>query len=159
MGQPLEVRVLFRPSFHISGRGLEESFVASNKSDSPVDCHKSIDEANEVLRISPDNQEALLVKADALGWQGNFRRAIPVYRKILKRDGPFDARLGLSYALLSSGNQAAASRNAFKKAPVQCLRGGCARTSATFGERAETTASLSVGPHPAFGHPLPGGEG
>ncbi len=72
----------------------------------------SIAEADEVLRTSADNPEALLVKADALAWQGHFRQAIPIYREILDRESRFDARLGLSYALLSGGNQAAASQNA-----------------------------------------------
>jgi len=73
---------------------------------------KAIVEADEVLKISPNNPDALLIKADALEWQGRFRRAIPIYREVLKQQSRFDARLGLSYALLSGGNRAAANENA-----------------------------------------------
>ena len=64
---------------------------------------KAIAEANEVLSDNPGNQDALLIKAESLDWKGKFRQAIPVYRKILAETDIFDARVGLSYALLSAG--------------------------------------------------------
>ena len=62
------------------------------------------EEADKVLRESPDNKDALLVKADALNWGGNFETAMPIYKNILDKGEDFDARVGLTYALLSSGD-------------------------------------------------------
>jgi tetratricopeptide (TPR) repeat protein len=78
------------------------------------DLAKAIAEADRVLKQSPENSEAMLIKADALEWQGLFRRAIPIYREVLERDRPFDAQVGLAYALLSAGNQAEAGQNVRK---------------------------------------------
>lgn len=72
----------------------------------------SIQQAGIVLEQSPDNKEALLIKADALQWQGRFGEAIPIYQKLIDSNGDFDARIGLSYALLSSGNRTSAQENA-----------------------------------------------
>lgn len=69
---------------------------------------ESIEQADEVLKQSPENKEVLLIKADALQWQGHFKKAIPIYEQLIAKNGDFDARIGLSYALLSSGNRTAA---------------------------------------------------
>lgn len=68
-------------------------------------------EADTVLRDSPENKEALLVKADALQWQGRYTEAVPIYRKIVARDGDFDARVGLSRSLLALGSRIEAVEN------------------------------------------------
>ena len=78
-------------------------------------------EADTVLRDSPENKEALLVKADALQWQGRYIDAVPIYRKLVARDGDFDARVGLSRSLLALGNRTEAMEN------LQALKGGNGR--------------------------------
>jgi tetratricopeptide (TPR) repeat protein len=78
---------------------------------------EAIAQADAALRLSPGNPEALLVKADALEWKGKYRQAIPIYQSILTDRHRFDAGLGLSYALLSTGNPAGAGRNAHNLAP------------------------------------------
>lgn len=68
----------------------------------------SIREADQVLAASPADRDALLVKANALRWEGNARAAIPLYRQDLAAGNDFDARLGLAYALLASGDRSGA---------------------------------------------------
>ena len=65
-------------------------------------------EADRVLQGSPENQDALLVKANTLRWQGDARASIPVYEKALAQGESFDARVGLAYAYLDSGEKEAA---------------------------------------------------
>jgi tetratricopeptide (TPR) repeat protein len=79
---------------------------------------QSVVEAEKVLAASPGHQDALLVKANALEWQGYFRSAIPLYRELLDSDVRFDARIGLSRALLSGGNRQAALENARTLSPA-----------------------------------------
>lgn len=74
---------------------------------------EAIKEADKVLKESPENKDALLVKANALNWKGDYKTAIPIYKKLLEKEEDFDARLGLTYALLSSGN---------KKGAQECSR-------------------------------------
>lgn len=76
----------------------------------------AIGEAEKVLQKEPDNSGALLVKANALRWSGGNRAAIPLYRRLLAQGENFDARLGLSYALLAAGDKTAAEETA---APLQ----------------------------------------
>src|SRR6266550_3225999 len=71
----------------------------------------ALTQADMVLRDAPDHKEALLVKADALQWQGRYGEAIPIYQKIVARDGDFDARVGLSRSMLAVGNRTAALEN------------------------------------------------
>ena len=71
----------------------------------------AIRQADQVLLDAPDHKEALLVKADALQWQGRYSAAIPIYEKIIARDGDFDARAGLARSRLAVGNRAAAVEN------------------------------------------------
>ncbi|HWP23130.1 MAG TPA: tetratricopeptide repeat protein [Candidatus Binatia bacterium] len=82
------------------------------------DLREAIAQADKVLQEFPDHKDALLVKADALQWQGRYVEAIPVYRKILARDGDFDARAGLARCLLAVGNRTEAldNKNALKPA-------------------------------------------
>ena len=68
----------------------------------------SITQADIVLRESFDHKEALLVKADALQWQGRYLEAIPIYRAILARENDFDARAGLSRSQLALGDRTSA---------------------------------------------------
>ena len=73
--------------------------------------NEAIAEADTVLRDSPEHKDALLVKADALQWQGRYIEAVPIYRKLVARDGDFDARVGLSRSLLALGNRTEAVEN------------------------------------------------
>lgn len=74
---------------------------------------EAIGEAEKVLKESPENKDALLVKANSLNWKGDYKTAMPIYKKLLEKGEDFDARLGLTYALLSSGN---------KKGAQECSR-------------------------------------
>jgi tetratricopeptide (TPR) repeat protein len=65
---------------------------------------ESLDEADSILLDSPGNREALLIKANTLRWKGNVKSAIHLYQKLLEEKEDFDVRLGLTYALLSTGN-------------------------------------------------------
>jgi thioredoxin-like negative regulator of GroEL len=65
---------------------------------------ESLDEVDSILLDSPGNLEALLIKANSLRWRGNVKSAIHLYRKLLEEKEDFDVRLGLTYALLSTGN-------------------------------------------------------
>jgi tetratricopeptide (TPR) repeat protein len=71
------------------------------------DLTEAILQADRVLKKAPDHEDALLVEADALRWQGHFRDAIPIYRRLLGSKVDFDARLGLAYAYLATGNRTA----------------------------------------------------
>ena len=71
----------------------------------------AIRQADLVLFDAPDHKEALLVKADALQWQGRYSEAIPIYEKIIARDGDFDARVGLARSKLAVGDRTAAVEN------------------------------------------------
>ncbi|MDH4230540.1 MAG: tetratricopeptide repeat protein [Nitrospirota bacterium] len=73
---------------------------------------EALEETEKVISESPDNKDALLVKASALSWKGDHKTAIPLYRSILEKGEDFDTRLGLAYALLSSGDRKGAKENA-----------------------------------------------
>jgi tetratricopeptide (TPR) repeat protein len=75
-------------------------------------------EADAVLRDAPEHKDALLVRADALQWQGRYLEAIPLYRKLVARDGDFDARVGLSRSLLAVGDRLGAIENLKTLTPV-----------------------------------------
>jgi tetratricopeptide (TPR) repeat protein len=62
-------------------------------------------EADSVLKEYPENQEALIVKANVLRWRGDARASIPVYEKALALGENFDARIGLAYAYLDTGEK------------------------------------------------------
>src|SRR5918996_604299 len=55
------------------------------------DLSEAVAQADLVLHDQADHKEALLVKADALQWQARYVEAIPLYQKIIARDGDFDA--------------------------------------------------------------------
>ena len=78
----------------------------------------AIAQADIVRTDGPDHKDALLVKADALQWQGRYIEAIPIYRKLVARDGDFDARVGLARSMLAVGNRtgALATRNSLTPA-------------------------------------------
>jgi tetratricopeptide (TPR) repeat protein len=63
---------------------------------------EAIKESDNVLKEYPENHEALLVKANALRWRNDYRKAIPLYKKVSGKGEDFDTRLGLSYAYLSA---------------------------------------------------------
>jgi len=69
-------------------------------------------EAEGVLRDDPRNQDALLVKANVLRWQGNAAASIAVYETALQQGEQFDARLGLAYAYLDTGDRKGAENSA-----------------------------------------------
>jgi tetratricopeptide (TPR) repeat protein len=72
------------------------------------DLREAIEQADRVLKQDPDQRDALQIKADALQWRGDLRRAIPIYRELLGKQDSFDARLGLSQALLAAGERVGA---------------------------------------------------
>jgi len=73
---------------------------------------RAVSIADSLLSDSPDDKETLLVKANALEWDDRFNEAIPVYEDIIKRDGDFDARVGLAFSHLYKGNRTEARRQA-----------------------------------------------
>lgn len=77
---------------------------------------EAVVQADMVLQEAPEHKDALMVKADALQWQGRYAEAIALYRKIIARDGDFDAQAGLARSLLAVGNRTEAleSRNLLK---------------------------------------------
>jgi tetratricopeptide (TPR) repeat protein len=74
-------------------------------------------EAEGVLRDDPGNQDALLVKANVLRWQGDGAASITVYEKALQQGEQFDARLGLAYAYLDTGDRQGAENSAVMLKP------------------------------------------
>ena len=96
---------------------------------------EAIAQADIVLKDAPDHKEALLVKADALQWQGRYLDAIPIYQQLVARDGDFDARVGLARSLLAVGDrtgameheQAVKPANARQKREVARLADAIAR--------------------------------
>lgn len=62
-------------------------------------------EADIVLKKHPENQDALLVKANTLRWRGDAGASIPVYEKALAQGENFDARIGLAFAYLDTGEK------------------------------------------------------
>ena len=72
---------------------------------------EALEETEKIISESPDNKGALLIKANSLSWKGDYKTAIPLYRSILEKGEDFDTRLGLAYALLSSGDRKGAKEN------------------------------------------------
>jgi thioredoxin-like negative regulator of GroEL len=72
--------------------------------------NQAVDEADAVLMVAPNDTETLLVKANALEWDDRFDEAIPIYRKVIDRDGDFAAHVGLASATLYKGDRAEAER-------------------------------------------------
>ena len=68
-------------------------------------------EADKVLKDDPANQEALLAKANVLRWEGKAKESLPYYKQALSQGEYFDARLGLAYASLETGDEALAREN------------------------------------------------
>jgi tetratricopeptide (TPR) repeat protein len=62
-------------------------------------------EADIVLKDFPDDQDALVVKANTLRWRGDSKAAIPIYEKALAQGEDFDARIGLAHAYLDIGEE------------------------------------------------------
>jgi tetratricopeptide (TPR) repeat protein len=75
------------------------------------DLSEAVAQADLVLKDQPEHKDALLVKGDALQWQGRYVEAIPIYQKLVAQDGDFDARVGLSRSLMAVGNRTAALEN------------------------------------------------
>jgi tetratricopeptide (TPR) repeat protein len=82
------------------------------------DLDEAITQSDMILRDAPDHKEALLVRADALQWQGRFLEAIPIYRNVIARDNDFDARVGLSRSLLALGDRVGAVENLHSLKPA-----------------------------------------
>lgn len=76
------------------------------------DLEGAISEADKVLAEQPNERDAVLAKADGLRYKGEADRAIALYKGLLERSEDFDARLGLSYALLDKGDPAQARAQA-----------------------------------------------
>jgi len=75
-------------------------------------------EADTVLNMYPENQDALLVKANALRWRGDAGASIPVYEKALAQGENFDARIGLAYAYLDTGEKEIAKETSAPLKPL-----------------------------------------
>lgn len=78
--------------------------------------------ADDILADFPDNPDALVIKADSLEWQGRSQSAITFYRRSISGNATFDARVGLAYALLSTGDRMGAlaqAESAFATIPSQ----------------------------------------
>jgi hypothetical protein len=69
-----------------------------------------------ILSDHSGDREAILVKANVLRWRGDLNRAIALYQRALAGGEEFDARSGLVYAFLSSGDirRARAERSLLK---------------------------------------------
>jgi len=62
---------------------------------------KAISQFNKILKIAPDNVDALYNKGNTLSKTGKFKQAIPFYQKVLTLDpGKYIAQLKLEEALL-----------------------------------------------------------
>jgi tetratricopeptide (TPR) repeat protein len=62
---------------------------------------KAISQFNKILKIDPENVDALYNKANTLSKTGKFRQAIPLYQQVLKLDPhKFIAQVKLEEALL-----------------------------------------------------------
>ena len=72
---------------------------------------RALNEIETVLAPDPANTEALLVKAAVMRWKGEAAGAVGVYRNILSRKDDFDARVGLTYALLAAGDKSEAVKS------------------------------------------------
>jgi tetratricopeptide (TPR) repeat protein len=77
----------------------------------------ALGEIGKVLSRAPEDRDALLVKANALRLTGRQKEAVAVYRKLLEGGEDFDARLGLSYALLALGDRKGAVETAAPLTP------------------------------------------
>jgi len=77
----------------------------------------AVREADRVLRESPGNRDALLVKANGLRWGGDPVASLPIYRQLLQEKEDFETRLGLSYALLETGDLKGARETSRALAP------------------------------------------
>ncbi len=77
---------------------------------------RALEEVNLILLQNPDQKEALLIRADILRLSGFYDMAISLYSKLLEGGENFDARLGLTYALLKAKyiKKAKKSRNLLK---------------------------------------------
>lgn len=74
-------------------------------------------EIDAALALAPGDREALVIRGNIFRWQGRLKDAISVYEKVLAGGEDFDARIGLSYALIGSGKIKAASESAEELRP------------------------------------------
>jgi len=65
-------------------------------------------EIDQVLLVESANREALLVRAGALRMKRNYRPSVALYSELLEKQEDYDAREGLTYARLLSGDRVAA---------------------------------------------------
>jgi len=72
---------------------------------------EALKEIEIVLNKTPDNMDALLIKANILRWKGRDKEAIGIYERILMAQESFDARLGLTYSLINTGEFNRAEEN------------------------------------------------
>lgn len=78
----------------------------------------ALERIDQILKAYPQNLEALLLKADTLRWRGDWLRAKPIYERILQRQENFEARLGLSYIFLFTGQRKQAREHFYLLKPV-----------------------------------------
>lgn len=72
---------------------------------------RALNEIEAVLVREPANIEAMLVKAAVMRWKGDNAGAVTIYQDILGRKDDFDARVGLTYALLAAGDKSEAVKS------------------------------------------------
>jgi len=72
---------------------------------------EALKEIEIVLNKTPDNMEALLIKANILRWKGRDKDAIGLYERILMAQESFDARLGMTYSFINTGEFEKAEEN------------------------------------------------
>ncbi|MBI1912673.1 MAG: hypothetical protein HYS21_11820 [Deltaproteobacteria bacterium] len=78
----------------------------------------SLKESGAVLSEHPGNKEAMTVQANALRWKGKTGEAVKIYEKIMEGGEDFEARVGLTYAMLSIGDRKAARENRDRVKPL-----------------------------------------
>jgi tetratricopeptide (TPR) repeat protein len=70
----------------------------------------ALKEINIVLAVAPDNRDALIVRANGLRLQKNYRPSISIYSGLVNLKDDYDAREGLTYAYLLSNDRIATDK-------------------------------------------------
>ncbi len=68
-------------------------------------------EIDRVLALEPSHREALLVRASGLRMTRNYRPAVALYSQLVLKQDDYDAREGLTYSYLQSGDRVAADQS------------------------------------------------
>lgn len=68
-------------------------------------------EIDRVLALEPSHREALLVRASGLRMTRNYRPATRLYSDLVQKQDDYDAREGLTYSYLQSGDRVATNQS------------------------------------------------